>query len=81
MTLYFNGVHNNYYSQDCSLHITFPFNEDNKEHLYITSSPSIFGRRFSSGTSTSSMTIWPVVEALKENFPSILGAESPFIPF
>ena len=41
----------------------------------------MFGRRFSSGTSTSSMTIWPVVEALKENFPSILGAESPFIPF
>lgn len=26
------------------------------------------------------MTIWPVVEALKENFPSILGADSPFIP-
>ena len=45
-----------------------------------TSSPSTFGRRFSSGTSTSSMTIWPVTEALRENLPSILGAESPFIP-
>ena len=26
------------------------------------------------------MTIWPVTEALRENLPSILGAESPFIP-
>ena len=49
-------------------------------YSYLTSSPSTFGRRFSSGTSTSSITIWPVVEALKENFPSILGADSPFIP-
>lgn len=62
--------------------ITFPLYVGNKAHLlYVTSSPSIFGSTFSSGTSTSSMTIWPVVEALKENFPSILGAESPFIPF
>ena len=49
-------------------------------YIFLTSSPSTFGRRFSSGTSTSSITIWPVVEALKENFPSILGADSPFIP-
>jgi hypothetical protein len=25
------------------------------------------------------MTIWPVVEALNENFPSILGVVKPFI--
>lgn len=48
---------------------------------HFTSSPSTFGSRFSSGTSTSSMTISPVTDALKENLPSILGAESPFIPW
>ena len=48
---------------------------------HFTSSPSTFGSRFSSGTSTSSMKISPVTDALKENFPSILGAESPFIPW
>mmetsp|Transcript_18076 Transcript_18076/g.25277 ORF Transcript_18076/g.25277 Transcript_18076/m.25277 type:complete len:249 (+) Transcript_18076:179-925(+) len=44
-------------------------------------SPVTFGNKFSSGISTSSMTIWPVIEALRLNLPSILGAERPFIPF
>lgn len=46
----------------------------------LTPSPEALGSRFSSGTSTSSMRIIPVVEALRENFPSILGVERPFIP-
>lgn len=39
------------------------------------------GSTFSLGTSTFSMMIIPVDEARKENFPSILGAERPRIPF
>ena len=43
--------------------------------------PLTFGSIFSSGTLTSSMKIMPVGEALKENLPSILGADNPGIPF
>ena len=45
----------------------------------LTASPSTFGRRFFSGTRTSSMTICPVSEALSENLPSIFGVLKPFI--
>lgn len=45
-----------------------------------TPRPDALGSRFSSGTSTSSMRIIPVAEALKENFPSIFGVERPFMP-
>lgn len=45
-----------------------------------TPNPDAFGSRFSSGTSTSSMTICPVELARSENFPSILGQLRPFIP-
>lgn len=46
----------------------------------LTASPDTLGSRFSSGTSTSSMRIIPVDEALRENFPSIFGVERPFMP-
>ncbi|XP_034750264.1 glutaryl-CoA dehydrogenase, mitochondrial-like [Etheostoma cragini] len=46
----------------------------------LTPRPETLGSRFSSGTSTSSMTIMPVAEALRENFPSIFGVERPFMP-
>jgi hypothetical protein len=46
--------------------------------LYLTFRPSTFGKRFSSGTSTSSIWIIPVLDIRKENFPSILGVSSPF---
>jgi hypothetical protein len=48
--------------------------------LVLTPRPLILGSRFSSGTSTSSMTIIPVTEALRENLPSILGVDKPFMP-
>ena len=47
----------------------------------VTFRPDTFGNMFSKGTCTSSITICPVMEALRENFPSILGLESPFIPW
>ena len=43
--------------------------------------PSTLGNICSSFTKTSSITICPVTEALKANFPSIFGALSPSIPF
>merc|ERR1712032_138583 len=43
--------------------------------------PTTLGSMFSSGTATSSMKIIPVWEALRENLPSIFGAERPGIPF
>ena len=46
----------------------------------LTPSPDTLGKMFSSGTTTSSMTICPVMLALRENFPSILGVLSPCIP-
>lgn len=46
----------------------------------LTASPDTFGSRFSCGTSTSSIRIMPVADALSENFPSIFGVEKPFIP-
>lgn len=46
----------------------------------LTASPDTFGSRFSCGTSTSSIRIMPVADALSENLPSILGVEKPFIP-
>ena len=58
---------------------------DDNEHSYSSLngpvSPLTLGSMFSSGTTTSSMKIIPVVEERKENFPSILGAVSPFISF
>ena len=47
----------------------------------VTFRPDTFGNMFSKGTCTSSITICPVMEALRENLPSILGLESPFIPW
>lgn len=52
---------------------------DHKEQPH-TARPETFGSRFSWGTSTSSIRIMPVADALSENFPSILGVEKPFIP-
>lgn len=49
--------------------------------LSPTPKPITLGSIFSSGTSTSSMAICPVMLALSENFPSIFGAVRPFIPF
>lgn len=46
----------------------------------LTARPDTWGSRFSSGTSTSSIRIIPVAEALRENLPSILGVLKPFIP-
>lgn len=46
----------------------------------LTARPDTWGSRFSSGTSTSSIRIIPVAEALRENLPSILGVLNPFIP-
>lgn len=45
--------------------------------------PWVFGSRFSAGTSTLSIRIIPVTEALNENLPSIFGVDSrPFsLPF
>lgn len=42
---------------------------------------SVFGRRYSSEISTSSIAIWPVILVRNDNLPSILGVERPFIPF
>uniref|UniRef100_A0A6B0V2E0 Putative secreted protein n=1 Tax=Ixodes ricinus TaxID=34613 RepID=A0A6B0V2E0_IXORI len=50
-------------------------------HWNVDLSPRDFGSRASSGTTTSSMRIMPVVEARRENLPSILGASSPLVPF
>lgn len=49
--------------------------------FYHTPKPMTLGSIFSSGTSTSSIAICPVMLALSENFPSIFGAVRPFIPF
>jgi hypothetical protein len=49
-----------------------------EKQSYLTFKPSTFGKRFSSGTSTSSIWIIPVLDIRKENFPSILGVSSPF---
>ena len=46
-----------------------------------TFNPVTCGKRFSSGTETSSINIDPVVEARNENFPSIFGAVKPGIPY
>lgn len=46
----------------------------------LTDSPTAWGSRFSSGTSTSSSTIMPVVEARSENLPSMRGVLSPGVP-
>lgn len=46
-----------------------------------TWSPLMLGNILSSGTSTASMTIWPVILARRENFPSIFGVDNPFMPF
>ena len=43
--------------------------------------PVTFGIRFSSGTRTLSITISPVIDALRDNLPLIFGAVKPFIPF
>jgi hypothetical protein len=43
--------------------------------------PLISGNRFSSGTSTPSITISPVIEALSDNFSPIFGADRPAMPF
>jgi hypothetical protein len=45
-----------------------------------TAKPLMLGSMLAAGTSTSSMTIWPVTDARRENLPSILGVDSPFIP-
>lgn len=46
----------------------------------LTARPETLGSRFSWGTSTSSIRIMPVADALRENLPSILGVAKPFIP-
>lgn len=46
----------------------------------LTARPDTLGSRFSWGTSTSSITIMPVADALSENLPSIFGVVKPFIP-
>lgn len=43
--------------------------------------PLTIGKTFYLGTLTSSRTMSPVIEALRESFPFILLAWSPFIPF
>lgn len=43
--------------------------------------PFALGSIADSGTSTSSIMIMPVTLARNENFPSIFGAVSPFMPF
>ena len=43
-------------------------------------SPLTFGSRFSSGTTASSSTISPVIEARSESLPSIFGVENPLVP-
>ena len=48
--------------------------------LTLTFNPVTWGSKFSSGTTTSSINIEPVVDARNENFPSIFGAVSPSIP-
>lgn len=57
----------------------FIVGQDQREWL-LTARPDTLGSRFSWGTSTSSIRIIPVADALSENFPSILGVEKPFIP-
>ena len=47
----------------------------------LTFRPLAFGKRFSAGTLTLSMAIWPVMLARRENFPSIRGAVKPSMPF
>ena len=44
-------------------------------------SPFTLGSMFSFGTSTLSITIYPVIDALSESFPLITGAVSPAISF
>lgn len=46
----------------------------------LTARPETLGSRFSWGTSTSSIRIMPVADALSENLPSIFGVAKPFIP-
>ena len=41
----------------------------------------MWGKRFSTGTSTSSKMTIPVGDALNDNFPSILGLDKPLVPF
>ena len=43
--------------------------------------PSTFGKIESSFTNTSSITIFPVTETFKLNFPSIVGADKPGVFF
>jgi hypothetical protein len=45
--------------------------------MVLTPNPEALGIKFCSGTSTSSMTICPVMLALSENLPSIFGADKP----
>lgn len=51
-----------------------------REQSALTARPETLGSRFSWGTSTSSIRIMPVADALSENLPSILGVAKPFIP-
>lgn len=57
----------------------FIVGQDQREQP-LTARPDTLGSRFSWGTSTSSIRIIPVADALSENFPSILGVDKPFIP-
>ena len=43
--------------------------------------PETLGSRFSSGTTTPSITTSPVIEARSDSLPPIFGAERPFMPF
>lgn len=49
-------------------------------NVNLTFSPSTPGNKFSSGTITESMRIIPVVEARRENLPSIFGVSNPADP-
>jgi hypothetical protein len=48
---------------------------------FHTFKPCTLGNKLALGTCTSSIAICPVIEARNENFPSIFGAEKPFIDF
>ena len=54
------------------------FSSGTSWNVTVTSRLTISGHGWR--LTTSSMKIIPVTEDLRENFPSILGAESPFIP-
>ncbi|KAG7216132.1 hypothetical protein INR49_028980 [Caranx melampygus] len=67
--------------KDCSPVMALPRIRANISRFTpLTPRPETLGSRFSSGTSTSSIRIIPVAEALRENFPSILGVARPFMP-